>query len=228
MSFGKSAKTQKTTSSGGQSGSTGVDASTQAKIDEIYGAAQRAGQAIPTSVGGAQDYYTGQMGYGNQGNAALAGDQQALAKYMNPYQAQVVDQMLAQFRNQNLGTERQMNDAATRAGAFGGSRHGVATGVALGENQRNQAGLLANLYSQGFEGAMGRAAQQAGMGFNAAGAGANLGMTAGNPDLWRLNMLRQGFNGMPYGTTYQGRTNQAQTTLGSEGGFSLNPFQKPY
>jgi hypothetical protein len=88
----------------------------------------------------------------------------------------------------------------------------------LGENQRNQAGLLANLYSQGFEGAMGRAAQQAAMGFNAAGAGANLGMTAGSPDLWNMEMLKRGFAGTPYGQTYTGtgssKSNQSGYSLG--------------
>jgi len=130
MSVGKSAKANKTTTSGGQSGSTGVDAKTQGRVDEIYGAAQRAGGAVPTSIGGAQDYYSGQMGYGNQGAAALGGDAAAAARYMNPYQNQVLDQMTKQFGVQNKMTENQMNDAATRAGAFGGNRHVVATGVA--------------------------------------------------------------------------------------------------
>jgi hypothetical protein len=206
----------KTTTSGGRSGTQGPDAITQAKIDEIYGTAQRAGGAIPGSIGGAQDFYSGQMGYGNQGNAALGGDAAAAAKYMNPYQSQVIDAMMAQFARGDKRTEMQMNDAATRAGAFGGSRHGIATGTALAENRVNQNAQIAGLLNSGFEGAMGRAAQQAGMGFNAAGAGANLGMTAGNPDLWRMNILRQGFVGMPYGTQYQDRNNQATTKTGGE------------
>jgi hypothetical protein len=156
------------------------------------------------------------MGYGNQGNAALGGDAAAAAKYMNPYQSQVIDAMMAQFARGDKRTEMQMNDAATRAGAFGGSRHGIATGTALAENRVNQNAQIAGLLNSGFEGAMGRAAQQAGMGFNAAGAGANLGMTAGNPDLWRMNILRQGFVGMPYGTQYQDRNNQATTKTGGE------------
>lgn len=203
----------KTTSSG----KSGPDAATQAKVDEIYGAAQRAGGAVPTSVGGAQDYYTGAQTYGAQGNAALGGDAAAAAKYMNPYQSQVLDAMTAQFGVQNKMTENQMNDAATRAGAFGGSRHGIATGVALGENQRNQAAQYAGLLNSGFESAMGRAGQQAGMGFDAAGAGANLGMTAGSPDLWKMNTLRGGFSGMPYGTTYSGRGNSS----GYQGGYTI-------
>lgn len=195
----------KTTSSG----KSGPDAATQAKIDEIYGAARAAGSAVPASIGGAQDFYGSQLGYGAQGSAALGGDAAAAAKYMNPYQSQVLDAMTAQFGVQNKMTENQMNDAATRAGAFGGSRHGIATGVALGENQRNQAAQYAGLLNSGFESAMGRAGQQAGMGFDAAGAGANLGMTAGSPDAWKMEMLRRGFGGMPYGQTYSGKGNQS-------------------
>jgi hypothetical protein len=209
MAFGKSKGTSKQRQTNDTSGSTGPDAQTQGRVDEIYGAAQGAANAgVPGAVSGASDYYSGAQGYGAQGEAALGGDAAAAAKYMNPYQQQVVDAAMTQFGVQNKNTENQMNDAATRAGAFGGSRHGVATGVALGENQRNQGQIVANLLGQGFEGAMGRAAGQAGRGMDAAGAGANLGMTAGSPDLWRMNVLKQGFSGTPYGTTYKGRGQQ--------------------
>jgi hypothetical protein len=204
----------KQTTSGGGSGSEGVDANTQAYIDQMRQAAQNAGSAVPGSVTGAQNYYTGAMGAGQSGYDALSGNAEAAQKFMNPYQSQVLDQMTKQFGVQNKMTENQMNDAATRAGAFGGSRHGVATGVALGENQRNQASQYAGLLNSGFEGAMGRAGQVAGMGFDAAGAGANLGMTAGSPDAWRLQMLRQGFQGTPYGRTYTNRNDQATTRAG--------------
>lgn len=214
------AKVNKTTTSGGQSGSTGVDAGTQAYIDQMRQTAQAAGNQMPMGITGAQNYYTGVQGAGAQGLAALGGDAQAAARFMNPYQSQVLDQMTKQFDVQNQMAMRNVNDAATRAGAFGGNRHGVATGVALGENARNQAAQYAGLLNSGFEGAMGRAGQVAGMGFDAAGAGANLGMTAGNPDLWRLQMLRQGFQGTPYGQTYQGRTNSGTSTFDLGIGFA--------
>lgn len=208
MSVGKSK--QKTSSSG----RSGPDAATQAKVDEIYGAARAAGSNIPAPVAGAQGYYTGAMGAGQTGLDALGGNAEAAARFMNPYQSQVLDQMTKQFGVQNQMTEKQMNDAATRAGAFGGSRHGVATGVALGENQRNQATQYAGLLNSGFEGAMSRAGQVAGMGFDAAGAGANLGMFAGSPDAYRLEMLRRGFAGMPYGQTYSGKGSQTGYNAG--------------
>jgi len=58
----------------------------------------------------------------------------------------------------------------------------------------------AGLLNQGFEGAMGRAGQVAGMGMQGAQMGANLGMTAGSPELWKMNVLKQGMEGMPYQT----------------------------
>lgn len=229
--MGKSStvKADKQTTSGGQSGQQNVDATTQARGNEIYGAAQNAANGgVPTSVSGAGDYYGSQMGYGNQGNAALNGDAAAAAKYMNPYQQQVLDAATAQFGVQNKMTEQQMNDAATRAGAFGGSRHGVATGVALGENARNQSAQYAGLLQSGFNGAMDRAGQAAGMGYNAAGANANLGMIAGSPDLWKMNVLKQGFAGLPQGMTYDSRNNQATTKTGYEGtaSFKIPGFSK--
>lgn len=208
MAFGKSKGTNKQKQTSDTSGTQGPDAVTQGRVTDIYNAAQAAGGQVPTGVSGAQDFYGNAQTYGQQGAAALGGDPTAVARYMNPYQDQVMNRMFDAFGRQNALTSKGVNDAATRAGAFGGSRHGVAEGVALGENGRNQQMQVASLLQGGYNDAMGRAAQSAELGFNAAGAGANLGMTAGNPDLWRMNILRQGFQGMPYGTTYTGRGRQ--------------------
>src|SRR3990167_5704547 len=165
-----------------QSGEQGLDPQTQAWIKSVYDAAQRAGGAPPPSgVTDASGYYGGATAAGREGIAALGGDAAAAQRVTNAQ------------------TQNQINDAATRAGAFGGGRHGVATGVALGEAARNQNAQVAGLLSSGFEGAMGRAGSLAGLGYGAAGAGANLGMTAGNPDLWRMEIIRRAFQGLPYG-----------------------------
>lgn len=219
--MGKSARSttsaDRTTTSGGQSGNTGPDAATQDRINQIWQATQNsAGGGAPSSVTGAQGYYGGATAAGQQGIAALGGDTAATQKFMNPYQQQVVDAAMKNFGVQNQATEQQMNDAATRAGAFGGSRHGVATGVALGENQRNQGAQIASLLQGGYTDAMGRAGQLAGLGMDAAGAGANLGMIAGSPALWQANVLKQGFSGLPYGTTYDSRNNQATSHIGTK------------
>jgi len=160
-----------------QSGASGPDAATQARVDEIYGAGQAAGNAMPSSV-------TNALGF-------LGGDPNAINTYMNPYQGQVIDAYLANLDKANALGTRSINDAATKARAFGGSRHGIATGTMLAENRRNTGNQIASLLAGGYDQATQRAM-----------AAANLGMTAGSPELWKLQMLRQGFSGLPYGTTY--------------------------
>lgn len=179
----------------------GVSKATNSRIAEIYGAGQKAANNIPTPVTGAQNYFSGAQGAGQSGLDALSGNAQAAAQFMNPYQQQVIDQMNQQFGVQNQMAMQGVDDAATRAQAFGGSRHGIATGTALAENARNQGMQMAGLLNSGFEGAMGRAGQVAGMGFDAANAGANLGMVAGSPDLWRMNTLQRGFNPIQTGNS---------------------------
>lgn len=182
---------QKTTSGPGQE-------RTQQSRD-IYRAAQEAGGQVPTSVQGALDFFSGQPGAGQQ--------------FMNPYQQQVIDRMNEQFGVQNQMTTNMLNDQATRAGAFGGSRHGVAQGVALGENARNQGMQIAGLLNQGFEGAGERAM-----------AAANLGMTAGNPALWRMNILKQGVAGQPYKTVSHGSRTGIGVKVPLPGGGELGPY----
>ena len=179
--------------SGGKSKS-GANKATQRQQNEVYNAGKLAGNAIPQPILQSQGTFGAQQTAGQQGLDALSGNADAAQKFMNPYQQQVMDQMTAQFANQNAMTTQGINDQATQAGAFGGSRHGVAQGVALGENARNQGMLTANMLNQGFEGAMGRAGQVANLGFGGAQAGAGLGMEAGSPEVWRANQLRRGFN----------------------------------
>lgn len=175
----------------------GPTKATNQRASEIYKAAQgAAGAGIPQPILQAQGTFSGGQVAGQQGLDALTGNATAAQQFMNPYQQQVIDQLNQQFGVQNQMTTQGINDQATRAGAFGGSRHGVAQGVALGENARNQGLLTANVLNQGFENAMGRAGQVAGLGQNAAAQGAQLGMQAGNPELWRLNTLQRGFNPM--------------------------------
>ena len=69
--------------------------------------------------------------------AALAGTQQAaksfpeldISSYMNPYQQLVTDQLLRKAGERRGVERKRISDAAARAGAFGGSRHGVTEGM---------------------------------------------------------------------------------------------------
>lgn len=218
----KSAGGQKQNQHSDMSQSTTVDPQTMAWMQQIMAAAQQAGNAGPSSlVTGATDYNSAMTGAGQKGLAALSGDAGAARDLMNPYQGQVIDAANAQWNNADQHTMSAMNDAATKANAFGGSRHGVATGVALGENNRNRMGQISGLLNSGYEGAMGRAAQLAQGGFQGAGANANLGMGGvGNPGQWLMNMLNQGFR--QTGSTTTGSASGGSSSVDTRANF--NPF----
>lgn len=88
-----------------------------------------------------------------------------IAGYMNPYIEQVADNVTAQAGKGQRSALNLVGDRADAAGAFGGSRHGVAEGVALGEFDANMSGLLGGLFAQGYEGARETAQQENQMGY---------------------------------------------------------------
>jgi hypothetical protein len=171
ISFGGQRQTQAQTNS--------LDQTTQDYLKQIMDAARASGGAGPSPLlNGAAGYNTGAMNAGNLGFGFLTGDPRAQAALQNPYQSQVVDAMRKAGAVTDQQTINSVNDAATKAGAFGGSRHGVAEGVALGENAQNLNGQIAGLLNNGFTNAQGTAQNLAQMGFNAAGQNANLGFGA--------------------------------------------------
>jgi hypothetical protein len=203
-----------------QSQQSGVDATTKSYLQQIMDAAKASGQAGPSPLlTGASGYNTGAMNAGNLGMGFLTGDPRSQQAFMNPYQQQVIDANNAQWANTNAATSNQINDEATKAGAFGGSRHGVAEGVALANNNQAQQQQTAGLLSNGFTNAQNTAQNVAQMGFNAAGANANLGFGGvGSPSQWMLQQLRSGFV-MPTGQQSSGSGN----SFGGQTGFKL-PF----
>lgn len=96
----------------------------------------------------------------------------AVEGYMNPYNAQVVDAMRAQMDDQRARMVSGVQQAATTAGAYGGSRHGVAEANALRDVAKDENAMIAGLYQQGYD-------QAAGLAAGAGQLGANLGMGAG-------------------------------------------------
>lgn len=182
---------EKSWNTGTQSGATGIDPATQAYIDQIRQAAGAAGGAMPAGV--------------TSGYNALTGNADAAKQFMNPYQAQVIDAMNKQFDRSGQMAQLGVNDAATQTGAFGGSRQGVASGVAASQNDLNRNTQVGNLLQSGFTDAMGRATNAV-----------NLGMGgAGSPEAYRLAMLKQGFSGTPYGQTYKGTQGNTNTKVGT-------------
>jgi hypothetical protein len=95
-------------------------------------------------------------------NAALGGTQQAMAgpnigAFMNPYQDMVTGGALNDLERQRQMATNTMDAQAGQAGAFGGSRHGVAQGATNEGFARQGANMFAGLQSQGFNTALGGA-----------------------------------------------------------------------
>ena len=112
-------------------------------------------------------------------NAALAGTGAAAAgpnigRFMNPYTNMVTGQTLQDMERQRQMAVNQTAQQATQAGAFGGSRHGVAEALTNEAAMRQGAQTFANLQQQGFGQALGAAQQQQQLGLQAAGQMGNL------------------------------------------------------
>jgi hypothetical protein len=204
--MGKSAKADQS-SYGSQ---TGPNAPTQQYLTQIQNAAKGAGAAGPgAAVQGAVGYNNNLQTAGNTGLAALSGDPTAVNKLMNPYLGDVVDATHASYARSGVRDINAVDANATSMGAFGGSRNAVAQGTAQAQNAVNENQTIAGLLGQGYSQAMGQAGQLAQGGAYGAGANANLGLQgADNPNLWMVNMLKNGFQGLPYGTSSSGNQNQ--------------------
>lgn len=94
---------------------------------------------------------------GNLGIGALTGE--GPNPFMNQY-LDALNPIYDQIRSQSLGS---IGDSAQMAGAFGGSRQGVAEGVALGQIGQQQAGANIDAFNQAQE----RALALANLGFGA-------------------------------------------------------------
>lgn len=107
-----------------------------------------------------------------------------MSQYMNPYLNTVVDQTAADMERARLIQQNQANDAMTAAGAFGGSRHGIAnaeTNRAFFDRLGATTGQLRNL---GFESARDSAFRDIGntMQADLANQGMEYNVGAGNRD----------------------------------------------
>lgn len=76
-----------------------------------------------------------------------------MATNLNPYLASMGN-AITQQANQNLqyNVLPGINSGAVAAGGYGGSRHGIAQGQAIGMNQQGISNALANMYGQAYEG----------------------------------------------------------------------------
>jgi hypothetical protein len=102
------------------------------------------------------------------GSAALEAGVGALGAqgykdYMDPYQKDVIAATQDDLRRQGEMARTALAGQAARSGAFGSTREGVQRAILEGELLRNEANVLANLRSQGFNTAQQAALNRAGM-----------------------------------------------------------------
>ena len=82
-----------------------------------------------------------------------------LAAYQNPYNQQVIDASMGDLERQRQMQMNTMGGQASTAGAFGGSRHGVAEALTNEGFARQGGQLAANLRQSGFTNAQNMAQQ---------------------------------------------------------------------
>jgi len=101
-----------------------------------------------------------------------------LSAYMNPYTQEVIDRSIADLDRARQGNINNLGFSASQAGAFGGSRHGVAESL-TNEAFAKQAGdVAANLRQNAFNTALGQAQYDVGAQNSALQFGATQGMNA--------------------------------------------------
>jgi hypothetical protein len=100
-----------------------------------------------------------------------------IAQFQNPYTQQVIQRTEQDIARQREMAMNQLGAQATAAGAFGGSRLGVAEGVLGGEYGRMAGDIAAQQRQAGFDTALRAAQGQQGIGLQAAGQLGNLAQT---------------------------------------------------
>lgn len=146
---------------------------------------------------------------GQQGAQALGGNENAMQGFMNPYNQNVLQQMMQQWTQQNQGLSSQLGNQAAGQNAFGGSRAAIAEGQGLSQNLQNQAMQAAQLQQQGLYNAQNLAQNAAQMGQGADTSLNQMGVQQAN---WKPSELAMGFNSYPQQTVSTGQGTQQPST----------------
>lgn len=129
-------------------------------------------------VGGALSALNPAMQRVNQGMTQTAA--QGMANYQNPYEDAVVQASMRDIGNQGLTMQNTLGAQAQKAGAFGGSRHGIAEAELAKGTQQQMLDQAARLRQQGFNTALGAAQADMASQLGAAGQSAGIaGQAAG-------------------------------------------------
>lgn len=129
--------------------------------------------------------------YGTAGAGTVAGAN--LSPYMNPYTQNVIGGLQREAaRGMQIGAN-QLGTQATRAGAFGGSRHGIAQGQMMGDIMRGVNQQTGQLMQSGFQNAQQMAQQDIQNRMNQAAQLGNLGAQSfGYGQQIQQNLMQQG------------------------------------
>lgn len=138
------------------------------------GGNQQTAQPMQPSPVGSNVYQTS----ANLFNQAAAGPN--IGQFMNPFTQNVVNRTGMDMARQAAMGQNALGAQASAAGAFGGSRHGVAEGTMLGDYGRAFGDIAANLNQSGFNTALGAAQNQQGIQSGLAGQGFGFGQQIGN------------------------------------------------
>jgi hypothetical protein len=194
---------------GSQTVSTQLDPTMESIRNQVWRAGRAAagtpGLAMDPAARAAMDSLGRVAGAGNLGIGALSsGD---FSAFMNPYQGQVIDAVHQQYGDLRDQATLDVNDMATKARSFGGSRHGIATGQALGELYKGEGQTIAGLMKSGYDDARGQAMGLANLGMGASGQLFQMGDARrriemeNDPNMRRFMILQAAMQGLPYGTT---------------------------
>lgn len=116
------------------------------------------GGAVPTVSAGGPTERVGTAGTTPSVQAGQIG-QTDLAQYINPYTQQVIDTSMADLERQRQMQQNQIGAQASQAGAFGGSRQGVAEALTNEAFARQGGQMAAGLRQAGFQQAQQMAGQ---------------------------------------------------------------------
>lgn len=122
-------------------------------------------------------------------NQAAAGPN--ISQFMNPYTQSVIDRTGADMARQAAMQQNTLGAQATQAGAFGGSRHGVAEGTMLGDYGRAFGDIAAQQRQQGFNTALNAAQNQQSIQSNLAGQGFGFNQAITNQQFQQGDYARQ-------------------------------------
>lgn len=147
-------------------------------------------------------------------NQAAAGPN--IGQFMNPYTSMVTGQAMQDLNRQRQMATNDIGASATRAGAFGGSRHGVAEALTNTGFAQQGANMFGNLQQQGFNTALGAAQNQQGIQSGLAGQGFGFGQQI-NQQQAQQGALQQALNQALIDAgrgQYQGFTGSPTAALG--------------